>query len=164
MYDELLFTVEGDAALKVLRRSLEELDLEERKHLQEWVLKNPEVLGPGVLVVTSEFDRWQSADGVRVADRLDILALDGDGHLVVVELKRGVAPHTVHMQAINYAAMVSRLTSEDIAELYARSETKAGRPTDPEAALDLLTTQHLLSADGIATHASCSSRRTSRLR
>jgi len=67
----------------------------------------------------------------------------------VVELKRGVAPHTVHMQAINYAAMVSRLTPEDVAELYAKSETKAGRPTDPETALDLLTTQHLLSADGI---------------
>ena len=57
MSDEVLFTVHGNAALKVQRRSLEELDLEERKHLQEWVLTNPEVLGPGVLVITSEFDR-----------------------------------------------------------------------------------------------------------
>jgi hypothetical protein len=149
MYDEVLFTVRGDAASRVQRRSLDELDLEERKHLQEWVLANPEVLGPGVLVITSEFDRWQTADGAPVADRLDILALDGDGRLVVVELKRGLAPHTVHMQAINYAAMVSRLTPEDIAELYARSETKAGRSTDPEAALDVLTTQHLVSVEGI---------------
>lgn len=47
MYDELLFTVNGDAASKVQRRSMEELELEERKHLQEWVLANPEVLGPG---------------------------------------------------------------------------------------------------------------------
>lgn len=149
MYDELLFTVNGEAASKVQRRSMEELELEERKHLQEWVLANPEVLGPGVLVITSEFDRWQSADGAKVADRLDILAMDAEGHLVVVELKRGYAPHTVHMQAINYAAMVSRLTPEDIAELYARSETKAGRATDADAALDLLTTEHLLSAEGI---------------
>ena len=65
---------------------------------------------PGVVVITSKFDRWQTSEGMPVADRLDVLALDADGSLLVVELKRGTAPHTVHMQAINYAAMVSRLT------------------------------------------------------
>lgn len=149
MHDEILFRVDGASAVKVRRRSLEELALEERKHLQEWILTNPEVLGPGTLIVTSEFDRWQSADGSPVADRLDILALDSDGRVVVVELKRGTAPHTVHMQAINYASMVSRLTPEDVAEMYASSQTAAGNTIARDAALELLTTQHLLSPEGI---------------
>jgi hypothetical protein len=37
--------------------------------------------------------------------------------LIVAELKREVAPHTIHMQAVNYAAMVSRLTPDDIAQI-----------------------------------------------
>ncbi len=149
MHDEILFRVDGASAVKVQRRGLEELALEERKHLQEWILANPEVLGPGTVILTSEFDRWQSADGSPVADRLDILALDADGRVVVVELKRGTAPHTVHMQAINYAAMVSRLTPDDVADMYASTQTAAGNPISRDAALERLTTQQLLSPEGI---------------
>lgn len=149
MHDEILFAVEADKASKVERRGLDELGLQERQHLQEWVLANPEIIGPGSIVITSEFDRWEAADGSPVADRLDVLALDPDGHLVVVELKRGAAPSTVHMQAINYAAMVSRLTPEDVAEMYSASRASSEEPITPDSALDLLTTQHLLSVEGI---------------
>ncbi|WP_328949275.1 hypothetical protein OG778_14505 [Streptomyces sp. NBC_00184] len=41
-------------------------------------------------------------------DRLDVLGLDATGRLVVVELKRGTADRDVHLQAITYAALVSR--------------------------------------------------------
>jgi len=149
MYDELLFTVDEGKANRVPRRSLSSFGLHERAHLQEWVLANPEVLGPGTTVVTSEYDRWQSADGAPVADRLDILALDPDGRLVVAELKRDAAPSTVHMQAVNYAAMVSRLTPADVAELYAAWQGRGGTPVDRESALTLLETEYLLTADGI---------------
>ncbi|GAA2057122.1 hypothetical protein GCM10009839_78060 [Catenulispora yoronensis] len=149
MYDEMLLTVDGPDATPVIRTSLPELDFHERAHLQEWLQGNPEIFGPGVRIVTSEFDRWQTATGEAVADRLDLLAITPDGKLVVAELKRDAAPHTVHMQAINYAAMVSRLTPTDIAELYADTETRAGRPLDVSAALDILTTQFLLSAETI---------------
>lgn len=149
MYDELMFTVEGDKATKVDRASLTSLALQERAHLQEWILANPEVIGPGTVVITSEFDRWQTAAGAPVLDRLDVLALDTDGRLVVVELKRDSAPHTIHMQAINYAAMVSRLTPEDVADLYAAWKTKNGAAMDRTSALTELETEHLLNADGI---------------
>lgn len=149
MYDELMFIVEATKATKVERVSLTALDLQERAHLQEWILANPEVIGPGAVVVTSEFDRWQTAAGAPVQDRLDILALDADGRLVVVELKRDAAPHTIHMQAINYAAMVSRLTPEDIADLYASWSSKTGTAMDRASALTLLETQQLLSVEGI---------------
>ncbi len=149
MYDEILFTVDKNKAVKIAREGLEELGLQERQHLQEWVLANPEIIGPGTVVITSEFDRWQAADGSPVADRLDVLALDEEGHLVVVELKRGAAPPTTHMQAINYAAMVSRLTPEDVAEMYAATREKSGEPLTRAAALEHLTTKQLLSVEGI---------------
>jgi hypothetical protein len=66
---------------------------------------------------------------------------------VVVELKRGTAPHKVHMQAINYAAMVSRLNQNDIAELYARH--RKGERVSLEAALTKLTTERLMTAQSI---------------
>ena len=147
VYDEVLVRVDGPVAHLVERTALADLEFTERAHLQEWLLANPQVLGPGLEVVTTEFDRWQSAAGDAVLDRLDILAIGRDGRLVVVELKRGPAPHTVHMQAINYAAMVSRLTPKDVAELYAAYRTRLGTSTDPGSALTVLTTDFLMTAE-----------------
>ncbi len=149
VYDEMLLTVNADKATPVDRVDLSELDLREREHLQEWILANPAVLGPDVEIITSEYDRWQTSGGAPVLDRLDILAIDPDGRIVVAELKRGVAPHTVHMQAINYAAMVSRLAPEDIAELYAATHRRAGEDKDTASALTVLTTERLLTAESI---------------
>ena len=52
MYDEVLFTVAADKAERVDRVSMADLELEERKHLQEWIIANPEILGVGVKVIT----------------------------------------------------------------------------------------------------------------
>ena len=149
MYDEVLFTVEEDKATEVQRVGLSGLGLHERAHLQEWILAHPRVLGPGVTVVASEYDRWQTAAGDPVLNRLDILGLDQDGRLVVAELKRAAAPDTIHMQALNYAAMVSRLTTNDVAELYAKAETQRGHPMDVDSALAELTTMRLMTAESI---------------
>jgi RecB family endonuclease NucS len=58
MYDEILFTIEKDMATEVDRVDLSDLDLQERAHLQEWILAHPKVLGPDVTIITSEYDRW----------------------------------------------------------------------------------------------------------
>jgi hypothetical protein len=149
VYDEMLFTVEAGQATPVDRRDLASLEMQERAHLQEWILAHPDVIGPGVKIITSEYDRWQTASGNPVLDRLDVLGIDAEGRLVVVELKRDLAPHTVHMQAINYAAMVSRLAVDDVADLYAATQTRSGVPMDREAAATALETELLLSAEGI---------------
>jgi hypothetical protein len=104
---------------------------------------------PGAEIITSEFDRWQTSAGDPVLDRLDILAVDPTGRIVVAELKRGIAPHTVHMQALNYAAMVSRLTPQDIAELYSVTRSRGGQDVDADSALTILTTEKLLTAESI---------------
>jgi hypothetical protein len=149
MYDEVLLTVDGSKAESVKAASLPKLELREREHLQEWLLAHPYLLGDGVQVVASEYDRWQTASGEPVLDRLDILGLDPDGRLVVAELKRDVAPATVHMQAINYAAMVSRLSIEDIADLWAHTHGAPGYPLDHESVLAELQSKWLVTAESI---------------
>lgn len=109
-----MFHVSGSSATPIRRVSLAEAGLREREHLQEWVLAHPELLGDGLMIVTSECDRWASSRG-RERDRLDVLALHEDGHLVVAELKRDRAPETVELQALKYAAFCSRFTAESVA-------------------------------------------------
>lgn len=149
MFDEFLLAVEDGVSQKVTQSSLPDLGLMERQHLQEWVLEHPEVLGQGVRVVTSEFDKWQDASGAVVADRLDVLGVGPDGRLVVVELKRDAAPHTIHMQAVNYAAMVSRLSVRDVAELWVAWHGTKDQPLDVQSMEDELETKWLLTSDTI---------------
>ncbi len=148
MFDEVLISINGKDAAVVGATTLPELGLMEREHLQEWVLSHPELLGAGATVVTSEYDKWQAASGAFVADRLDVLALGTDGRLIVVELKRDFAPQTVHMQAVNYAAMVSRLTPRDVAELWSTWHGQ-DEALDVDSALAELQTKWLLTPDSI---------------
>lgn len=92
----------------------------ERQHLQEWVIERPEMLGEDVLIVTSEFDRWVTSAGDPKKDRLDVLGIDSGGQLVVVELKRDTASNDVDLQAIKYAALVSRFTDETLVDAHRR--------------------------------------------
>ncbi|MDT9684810.1 MGMT family protein [Streptomyces sp. TRM76323] len=128
-----LFTVSGPSATPVPPTGLAAEGLFERRHLQEWVIDNPQVLGESVLVITAEFDRWADTDGVPARDRLDVLGLDATGRLVVVELKRGTADRDVHLQAITYAALVSRFDLDTLAQAHHDFLAGRGRPLDLEA-------------------------------
>ena len=134
----LIFTVQPGAAQPAQPISLADAGLRERSDLQEWVRNNPEILGDDIRIVTFEFAAWQARDG-RAADRLDLLGLDGEGRLLVAELKRGQAPDTVEMQAIKYAAFASRFTPETLADAHAvylsRDSDEAVSPEDALARL-----------------------------
>ena len=117
-FSELVFTVEGSKARSLQSVEIADLQLLERKHLQEWVLERPEILGPDVLIITFEFDQWGVSSGAAPKDRLDVLGLGSDGRLVVAELKRGKSPDTVDLQAIKYAAMASRFDEDQLARLH----------------------------------------------
>lgn len=133
-----LFAVSGNTATPAEVQSLSALGLQERTHLQEWVLAHPEVLGDDLMVITSEYDRWAGADGTRARDRLDILGLDAAGRLVVAELKRTDSGGDVHLQAITYAALVSRFTLETLAEALQQYRTRRGHPTTSVEATELI--------------------------
>lgn len=67
-----------------------------------------------------------------------MLGLDADGRLVVAELKRDLAPDTVELQALKYAAMASRFTEEDLAAHHARFLAGRDAPVSDEDALQRL--------------------------
>ena len=130
-----LLVVDGNAATSAVETSLHEHNLLERRHLQEWVIDNPSVLGDDVLIITSEYGSWAAdADGAPAHDRLDVLALDSSGRLVVVELKRGLATRDIHLQAITYAALVSRFTLDTLARAHHEFLVRRGREVTLEEA------------------------------
>jgi len=118
--------------------------LRERDDLQRWVTEYPELIGPGLLLVTTEFNRWEVRDH-KVADRLDALFLDTDGAPVVVEFKRDRATDTVELQALKYAAYCSQLTLDDVAEEFAETH----ETTKEEARQGLLDHAPVLDESGL---------------
>ena len=119
MTNEVAFSVVNGEVQQLTEVALEDIGFTERWDLQRWIEHYPEIVGPDLLVVTTEFDRWELGSD-RVRDRLEVLFLDSAGSLVVAELKRGEAPDTVDLQALKYAAYCSQLTVEDVTNDYAR--------------------------------------------
>jgi len=95
------------------QRELAQLDILEREDLQEWAIEEPRILGENLLVITSEYANFED-----LRERLDILAIDPEGKLVVIELKRDRADRTTDLQALKYASYCATLTAEDIQKDY----------------------------------------------
>ena len=90
-----------------------ELALREREHLQEWLANQPDAMGEDLLIIQKEFDGFADT-----RERLDLLAMDGDGQLVVIENKLDDSGRDVAWQALKYAAYVSSLTRTQIINIY----------------------------------------------
>ncbi|MDX6481419.1 MAG: hypothetical protein QOG85_1929 [Gaiellaceae bacterium] len=118
----------GEAA-PMQELTFQEAGLQERADLQRWVLAHPEIVAPGLLLITSEFDQWELRDQ-RVADRLDALFVDQDGALVVAELKRDRAPDATDLQALKYGAYCSQLTLDDLRDAFARFHSVSQEQAD----------------------------------
>ena len=85
------------------------LGFQERRDIQEWVEANPGILGDDLLIIGKEFSGFDRTD-----ERLDLLAVDSDGKMVVIELKRDDTGADAHWQAIKYASYFQRTTSDEI--------------------------------------------------
>lgn len=110
-----LFDKESNSLVKVEKESFKSLGLDERNHLQEWIAKEPSSLGEELLIIQKEFDGFSET-----RERLDLLALDKFGNLVVIENKLDDTGRDVTWQAIKYASYCSSLTKQDIVEIYQR--------------------------------------------
>ena len=68
----------------------------------------PDVLEEGLFILADEYGDWEESNR-----RIDLLALDKDGRLVVVELKRSDWDDSqMDLQAVRYAALVANMTVE----------------------------------------------------
>ena len=97
----------------VKTKKFSELGFTERKHLQEWLAHEPSALGEELLIIQKEFDGF---DDTR--ERLDLLALDKDGNLVIIENKLDDSGRDVVWQALKYASYCASLTKAQIVEIY----------------------------------------------
>ena len=90
------------------------LGLQERSDIQEWIALNPTILGDGLLVITKEYDKFDWTN-----ERLDLLAVDRLGNLVIIELKRGDSGRDVHWQSVKYASYLHRASPAEIVGMLA---------------------------------------------
>lgn len=85
----------------------------ERADLQRLLRRRIDTVVDDVLIVSEEFGAF--ADARR---RIDLLGVDHEGHLVVFELKRTTDGGHLELQALRYAAMISTMTFDDLAQHY----------------------------------------------
>lgn len=106
-------------------RKFSDLGFKERQHLQEWIADSPEILGEPLLIIQKEFDGF---DGTN--ERLDLLALDKDGNVVVIENKLDDTGRDVTWQVLKYAGYCSTLSKEQIRNIFQDYLNKNGVSED----------------------------------
>ena len=90
------------------------LGFQERHDIQEWIALNPTILGDDLLIIAKEYDKFDWTN-----ERLDLLAVDRLGNLVIIELKRDDTGADVHWQSIKYASYLHRANAADIVGMLA---------------------------------------------
>lgn len=102
------------------RRSPRDLQLSE-KDVENWMAKNPRLLfrnPEAVLLIGQELAGEPMAD---------LLAVDRQGVLIVIEVKRGSADRSTIGQLLDYAAALSNWTPSDFNERWQRNPNAKGR-------------------------------------
>ena len=99
--------------IKAEKCTFKSLNLKERQDLQEWIAKEPSSLGEKLLIIQKEF-----AGFADTRERLDLLALDKNGNLVVIENKLDDSGKDVTWQAIKYASYCSSLGKQDVINIF----------------------------------------------
>ena len=93
--------------------SFKELGFRERAHLQEWIAREPMSLGEELLIIQKEFAGFSDTN-----ERLDLLALDKQGSLVIIENKLDDTGRDVTWQSLKYASYCSTLSKDEIKGIF----------------------------------------------
>lgn len=107
--------------------SFEDEHLFEREDLQRMLRDQPDVFEKGLFIVAEEYGNWEES-----YRRIDLLALDSKGRLVVIELKRSDQDSRMDLQAIRYAAMVANMTLEQTIDAHGAYLRRRDRDEDAE--------------------------------
>ena len=102
----------NDKKLKKLRSiDFSDLQIREAFDIEEWIKKDPEILKEELLIIGEQ-------EHTPSGRRPDLVALDKEGNLVIIELKRDDSGRDVHWQAITYAARMSELDPDNIVKQF----------------------------------------------
>ncbi|MCF6348014.1 MAG: DUF4268 domain-containing protein [Flavobacteriaceae bacterium] len=108
-----LINKEENRITQLEQKTFSELKFKEREHLQEWIANNPSSLGEELLIIQKEFSGFSDTN-----ERLDLLALDKLGNLVIIENKLDDSGKDVTWQTIKYASYCSSLTKQEIIKIF----------------------------------------------
>ena len=92
-----------------------DFNAKERYDIQEWVESTPEILGEDLLIIGKEVSCFTGTK-----ERLDLIALDKSGNLVIIELKRDDSGINVEWQAIKYSSYFSKCRLPVIVDIFTR--------------------------------------------
>lgn len=127
-----LFELNADGISPIKSTSFSAERVAERADLQRILRDQIEIVAPNSMVLAEEFCDWEDS-----RRRIDLLCLDKDANLVVVELKRGDDGGHIDLQAIRYAAMVSRMTFDQA--VLAHEQYRERRGSGGDAREEILT-------------------------
>lgn len=116
---------------KIESTTFKQLGFKEREHLQEWIANNPSCLNEDLLIIQKEFDGFNDT-----YERLDLLALDKQGNLVIIENKLDDTGRDVTWQSLKYASYCATLTSSQIITVFSQFLTKNGSTENAEEVLE----------------------------
>jgi len=103
--------VENKRLKKLTPIKFSEFEIKERFDIEEWIRKNPGVLEETLLIIGEQ-------NSLPSGRQADLLAIDKNGNLAIIELKRDDSGREVHWQAITYAAQFSEYSPNDIITLF----------------------------------------------
>ena len=89
-----------------LNKTMKEEGRTEVNDLENWIRKTPEILGEELLIIGEQI--------VTKNGPLDFLAIDKNGNLVIIELKRDEVPREALGQAIDYASDIASWSLQEI--------------------------------------------------
>lgn len=100
-----LYKVSDGQLVPVSRHTLSSEEM-----LEGWIANDPGIIGLDVLVIGRQIITDHNG-------RIDILAIDREGDLTVLELKRNRTPREVVAQVLDYASWVSGLSTKRVHEI-----------------------------------------------
>ena len=109
-----IFEISKERMTPLRETSFDVEGIYERDDLQRHLKQNIGVLGGDLMVIAEEYGDW--VDSQR---RVDLLCLDAEANIVVVEIKRTSDGGHMELQAIRYAAMLSKMTFRQLIDAHA---------------------------------------------
>lgn len=103
-----------------------QLDIESR--LQEMIASDVSIVDPNLMIIGREVLTAYDS-------RIDLLAINRDGNLVVIELKRDKTPRDIVAQVLDYGSWVRSLKDDDIARIFTEYQRKY-KANEPEVSID----------------------------
>lgn len=116
---------------KIESATFKQLGFKEREHLQEWIANNPSCLNEELLIIQKEFDGFNDT-----SERLDLLAIDKQGNLVIIENKLDDTGRDVTWQVLKYSSYCSTLNGSQIIAIFNQYLSKIGSTENAETILE----------------------------